>query len=321
MALEILGEALKLTILAGLAIAGTLVILIWKKNLATRVSYLRILTATVSTVAIFYIFTYPLWLLLMLTIILVLTIFIGRFFCGWVCPFGLYMDLFTTIRKTAKTRHRNLPERLNKALHRLRYLLLVFFLILPFLLTYIDPALYSQALYFVGPFKPLKVLLAPLIPLIVPWKGQLVVNDINLSYPYLQEVMEYSGEAFATYIGLAFVVLTFLGSFFFRRVWCRFCPTGSSLAIVNHLRGFRMTPALYIKKDEEKCTKCGICRRVCPVQVSEIYEQKGGKIATSMCILCTRCVEMCPEQGCLKVTIAGRTIFKSRNWLEPSKSE
>jgi hypothetical protein len=34
-----------------------------------------------------------------------------------------------------------------------------------------------------------------------------------------------------------------------------------------------------------------------------------------------RCIEMCPYEGCLKMNLAGKTIFKSRNWLEPSVNE
>ncbi len=321
MTLELVGEILKLTVLAGLTLAGILAILIWKTNRTARVTYLRILVQTASVVTIFYLFTYPLWLLLMLTIIITMSFVLGRFYCGWLCPFAFYMDLVTIVRKASRIRHRNLPKRINLALHRLRYFLLPFFLALPFALTTIDPALYSQALFFVGPFKPLHVLLAPLIPLVVPWKGNLIIGQINLSYPYLQEITNYSGETFATFNALLFVALTLLSAFVFRRFWCRFCPTGASLAIVNRFRGFKWAPLLHIYKDEEKCTKCGICKRVCPVQVTEVYEQKGGKITTSMCMLCSRCVEMCPEQSCLKVNIAGRTLFKSRNWLEPSKSD
>ncbi len=321
MALELLGEILKLTVFAGLAIAGMLAIAIWKKNRTARITYLRFLVQITSLVTIFYLFTHPLWLLLMLGIILTMTLFLGRFFCGWLCPFAFYQDLVTLVRKATKIRHRNLQRSLNLALHRLRYLLLVFFLALPFLLTSIDPGLYPQALFFVGPFKPLHVLLSPLIPLIVPWKGQLIINEINFSYPYLQEIADYSGETYATVNAIIFVVLTVLGALIFRRFWCRFCPTGSSLAIVNRFRGFKWAPVLHINKDEEKCTKCGICKRVCPVQVTEIYDQKGGKIATSMCMLCLRCVEMCPEQSCLNVKMGRKTILKSRNWLEPSTSD
>jgi polyferredoxin len=330
MILELIGEILKLTVLAGLAIAGILVILIWKKGLATKVTYLRFLIQVVAMVAVFYLFTYPVWQLIVLIAILVMPIVLGRFFCGWLCPFGLYMDAITLIRKAFKVRYRNLPEKLNKFLHNFRYMLLLFFLIIPFILSLIDPppsldSATLMALLFAGPFRPLGVLLGPVIPLIVPWVGSLEIGGVYFSYPYVQEVIFYSNgvfsEVFVTITALIFVALTVVGSFFVRRVWCRFCPTGSSIAILNRLKGFKWAPVLHLDKDEEKCTKCGICKRVCPVQVTEVYEQKGGKIMTSMCMLCTRCVEMCPYEDCLKVKLGGKTIFKSRNWLEPAEVE
>ena len=321
MALEIVGEILKLSVLATLAIAGILVVLIWKKNLSTKVTYLRVIIQAVSVVVIFYLFTFPIWLLLMVGIVLLMTIVLGRLFCGWLCPFGLYMDLATAVRKATRIRYRTLPDKLNKALHKSRYVILLVFLFLPFALSSIIPERYSMALFFAGPFKPTKVLLGPLIPLIVPWSGLFVFNEINFSFPYVQEITEYGGEAFGTYLSYVFVALTLTGAFVFRRFWCRFCPTGASVAIVNRFKGFKWAPVVHLDKDEEKCTKCGICKRVCPLQVTEVYEQKGGKIGTSMCMLCLRCVEMCPYKECLKVKIGGKTVFKSRNWLEPSKSE
>jgi polyferredoxin len=147
------------------------------------------------------------------------------------------------------------------------------------------------------------------------------VNGVYFSYPYVQKIIYYSGEVFGSFNALIFLVLTIVGAFFFRRVWCRFCPTGSSVAIINRFKVFKWIPLLHLDKDKEKCTKCGICKRVCPVQVTEVYEQEGGKINTSMCMLCLRCVEMCPYEDCLKVKIGRKTIFNSRNWLKPSEAE
>ena len=330
MIMELIGEILKLTVLAGLTLAGILVILIWKKGLATKVTYLRFLVQVVSMVAFFYLFTYPVWQLIILVVVLVITLFLGRFFCSWLCPFGLYMDAITLIRKAFKVRYRILPEKFNKFLHDFRYVLLLFFLIIPLVLALLDPpqtldVAILLALLLAGPFEPLGILVAPIIPLIVPWEGPLAISGLYFSYPYVQEVILYSGvvfyEIFITFTAVFFVALTFVGSFFIRRVWCRFCPTGASLAVVNRFKGFKWAPMLHLNKDEEKCTKCGICKRVCPVQVTEVYEQKGGKINTSMCMLCTRCVEMCPYEDCLKVKIGGKAVFNSRNWLEPSTFE
>lgn len=326
MAFEFLGEALKLIVLAGLATAGILTILIWKKGQATKVTYIRFIIQAVATIAFFYIFTYPIWMLIMLIVIFVMPILLGRLFCGWMCPFGLYMDLITVARKASKIRHRDLPDRLNKFLHSFRYVLLLVFLILPIPLLLLEPPQSLElgiilAEVLGGPFKPMNILVGPVIPLVVPWTSPLVVENVYFSYPYLSDITLYFNGIYASIFIVIFVALTLVGSFAIRRVWCRFCPTGSSLAVVNRFRGFKWAPSVHLDKDEEKCTKCGICKRVCPVQVTEVYEQKGGKIDTSMCLLCLRCVEMCPYEECLKVKIGRKTVFKSRNWLEPSQSD
>ncbi|MCZ2807956.1 MAG: 4Fe-4S binding protein [Candidatus Bathyarchaeota archaeon] len=324
MVMELVAELLKLTALAALAIAGILVITIWKKNRTIKVTYIKFVIQAVSLAAIFYLFTYPVRPLLILAVILIMPIVLGRFFCSWICPFGLYMDVLTLIRKAFKIRYRILPDKLNKFLHNLRYVLLLFFLILAAILYIIKPPstltlLTLMALLFAGPFEHIGILLGPMVPLIVPWKGPLEIGGLYFSFPYVQEVIKYSGESFATIGALIFLALIVAGSFFIRRVWCRFCPTGISIAVVNKLKGFKWAPVLHLNKNETKCTKCGICKRVCPVQVTEVYEQKGGKIMTSMCMLCFRCVEMCPYEDCLRVNVGRKTVFKSRNWLEPSE--
>lgn len=326
MVMEIVSESLKLTALAALAIAGILVIVIWKRNRTTKVTYLKFFVQAVSLAAVYYLFTYPVRPLYIVAFILIMSIVLGRFFCGWICPFGLYMDVLTLIRKALKIRYRIIPDKFNKLLHNLRYAIVIFFLGLVPVLYVIDPPSTTEtfklmALGLAGVFEQMYLLLGPLVPLIAPWEGPLEIGGVYFTFPYVREVMLYSGENFATVATLIFLALVVVGSFFIRRGWCRFCPTGISIAVVNKLKGFKWAPLLHLDKDETKCTKCGICKRVCPVQVTEVYEQKGGKIGTSMCMICLRCVEMCPYDGCLKVNFGGKTVFKSRNWLEPSEIE
>jgi ferredoxin-type protein NapH len=324
MVMELLAEALKVTALAALAIAGILIIIIWKRNQTTKATYIKFLIQVVSLAAIFYLYTYTVRPLLILAVILIMPIVLGRFFCGWICPLGLYMDVLTLIRKVLKIRYRSLPDKLNKFLHNLRYALLIFFLGLAFVLILIEPPstwdiLTLKALFLAGPFEHIGILLGPMVPIIVPWEGPLEIGGLYFSFPYVQDVIKYCGENFATIGALIFLALIGVGSFFIRRVWCRFCPTGASIAVINRVKGFKWAPVLHLDKNETKCTKCGICKRVCPVQVTELYEQKGGKIMTSMCMLCSRCVEMCPYEDCLRIKLGNKTVFKSRNWLEPSE--
>jgi len=317
----IMTELLKLTVLAGVALAGILVILIWKRNLSTKVTYLRFWVQTISLITIFYIYSVLNQLLFLLLAIFIMTLFVGRFFCGWFCPFGFYMDLITQVRIVLKRRYRKLPVKLNRALNQLRYGLLVFFLSAPLIFSSTSTWVWPYALSLSGPFRPILVLLSPLEPLVVPWKSPLVINSVNISYPYASDFAFYLSENLELIAIFSFISLTVFASLFVRRFWCRFCPTGISLAAINRFKGFNWLPPVHLYKVEEKCTKCGICERVCPVQVTEVYEQKGGKIAASMCLTCLRCVEMCPYDGCLKLNFVGKTLFKSRNWLEPAKTE
>ena len=324
MTMELVAESLKLTMLAGLAIAAILVIIIWKKGQTTKITYMKAVIQLVSLAAIFYLFTYSIRPLLIVAVILIMPIVLGRFFCGWICPFGLYMDVITLIRKAFQIRYRIIPDKLNKFLHNFRYVLFVLFLILALILSLTEQPstlnrLTLMASLFAGPFEHLGLLLGPMVPLIVPWTGPLEISGLYFSFPYIQDVIKYSGENFATITALIFLALTVVGSFFVRRVWCRFCPTVASIAVVNKIKGFKWVPVLHLNKNETKCTKCGICKRVCPVQVTEVYEQKEGKIMTSMCMLCFRCVEMCPYENCLRINVGKKTVFKSRNWLEPSE--
>jgi len=324
---EIIGDILRLTVLAGLGVAGILAILIWKRNLATRITFLRLVIQIVAFAAIFYVFSYSTIIPMLYELIFIfsLTIFLGRFYCGWLCPLGLIMDIEIFVRRALKIRHRIIPNKLNIALHKARYAILLVFLLLPLVMWLLDPQeimvspIMAQLL--AGHYRPYSIILDPMIPFIVPWTGPIVIGGVNLSFPYAQNIITYTGAEIGPIFAIAFIIATLAGGFLIRRFWCRFCPTGVSLAAVNQFKGLKAVPLLYIEKDEEKCTKCGVCKRVCTVQVNEVYDQKGGKIGTSQCMVCARCVEMCPYESTLKVKLGNKTLFKSRNWLEPSKSE
>ena len=86
--MELVGELLRWIIGSTIVIAGLLIIDIWVKNKTRRISLLRVLIQSVSLVAIYYILSNVFWPLGILIVIIVSTIFLGRFFCGWICPFG-----------------------------------------------------------------------------------------------------------------------------------------------------------------------------------------------------------------------------------------
>src|SRR4030067_2081967 len=158
MAMEIISDVLRVTIAAGLVLAGILAILIWKKDKTARVSYLRGLIQVASVITIFL--TLPIlaqWPSLVLGVIVVITIVLGRFFCGWICPLGLYMDFITLLRKSSRIRYWNLSEKVNKYLHKIRYVIVAAILTLPFFLGPFDLEVWRSFMFLQGPFKPLIV--------------------------------------------------------------------------------------------------------------------------------------------------------------------
>jgi ferredoxin-type protein NapH len=258
-------------------------------------------------------------------IIILGALILGRFFCGWICPFGLYVDLMTRLRKALKIKHRNLSDRFNERFHQLSYVILALIIILS--IVFASQALSSTPLiqgtqkggavynYYSAPFcqlcpmKPLCLLSEVSVGLMKPeWVTQTTTGQF------------WQLGQFLTSTNLLILGIVTVAAFFFRRSWCRICPLGGLIALFNRFPPFKWVSGVRLNKNEEKCTKCGICKRVCPTQVKEVYEGKGGDRATSQCIYCLRCVEMCPNDGCLEFKFAGKTVCKSRNWLIKSDS-
>jgi ferredoxin-type protein NapH len=257
--------------------------------------------------------------------IILAAVVLGRVFCGWVCPFGLYVDLMTRLRKALRIKRRNFSDKFNDRFHQLSYLILALIIILSvvfasqtisgtqlvagtqkggFVYTY-----FSAPFCQVCPMKPLCVLADTSVGLMKPaWITQNTTGQFwQLGY-------------YLTSTNLIILGLVTVAAFFFRRSWCKICPLGGLIALFNRFPPFRWISGVRLDKVEEKCTKCGICKRVCPTQVKEVYEKKNGDVASSQCIFCLRCVEMCPSEDCLQFKFAGKTVCKSRNWLNKSDS-
>ena len=256
--------------------------------------------------------------------VILMSVLLGKFFCGWICPFGLYMDLITRLRKVLRIPHRSFSENFNEKFHQLGYVILA--LIITLSVVFASEAIVGAQLipgteeggfvyqYFSAPFcqvcpmKPFCVLLQSSVGLIRPeWIFEVTTGQF------------YELGYYVTSLNLLVLGVVTVAAFLYRRSWCRICPLGALIALFNRFPPFKWVSVLRLDKVEEKCTKCGICKRVCPTQVTEVYDKKGGDVTTSNCIMCLRCVEMCPYDDALRLKAAGKTVLKSRNWLDENK--
>jgi NAD-dependent dihydropyrimidine dehydrogenase PreA subunit len=55
-----------------------------------------------------------------------------------------------------------------------------------------------------------------------------------------------------------------------------------------------------VSVDKEKCTGCGECTEVCPVDVYELNDGKSEPVNAEECLGCESCVEVC-EAGAITV--------------------
>ncbi|OGV55645.1 MAG: hypothetical protein A2X49_02785 [Lentisphaerae bacterium GWF2_52_8] len=93
-----------------------------------------------------------------------------------------------------------------------------------------------------------------------------------------------------------FLVLMLISS----RAFCRIlCPLGALYGLLNKLA------LIKVVRTEEACVACGICNKVCPVEL-DVLRKVGGP----ECISCGDCVKACPK-SCFKWNIIPKpTIIK-----------
>ena len=187
-------------------------------------------------------------------------VMLGRFVCGFLCPFGWFQELLHKIpTKKFST----------KRIHFLRYLkyfiLIVTVLVLPALVV---NALGMGDPYFCKYLCPQGVL-----------EGAI---PLSLASANIRSTL---GSLFAwkSCILAAVVVLSIL----FYRPFCKWiCPLGAFYAWFNRIS------FLQLQVNENKCISCGKCSRVCKMDVDATKTPNHCE-----CIRCGDCITACPTQA------------------------
>lgn len=183
----------------------------------------------------------------------------GRFVCGWLCPFGWVQDLLHKIPLFQKKK--NMPG--HCFLRYGRYVVLVLFVIIlpmtvlgaagmgdPWFCKYICP---SGTLLGGWPLLASNPGLRSAIGVLFSWKSLLLVTILVLSVKY-------------------------------NRPFCKYlCPLGAVYGVFNPIALYRFTV------DEELCVHCGGCQKVCGMDIP-VWEKPNS----TECIRCGDCKAFCP---------------------------
>lgn len=197
---------------------------------------------------------------------------IGRFVCGWLCPFGLIQDLLHKIPFPKKIK----TFRGDRLLRKLKYVVLaVFVILLPLFLVDI---MGQGAPYFCKLICPAGTLEGGL-PLVLLNKS--MRSAIGWLYAWKNVLL---------------AVTVFL-SILIYRPFCKYiCPLGAIYSGFNPISVFKY------RIDDSKCTHCGACEKICKMQIDPSKTPNHPE-----CIRCGQCKKICPtgalSSGCLKKAV------------------
>lgn len=184
---------------------------------------------------------------------------LGRFVCGWLCPFGLIQDLLHKIPFPKKIG----TFRGDLLLRKLKYLIFIVFVIL--LPLFVVDILGQGSPWFCKLICPAGTLEGG-IPLVL--LNQSMRSALGWLYAWKNVLL---------------AVTVFL-SILVYRPFCKYiCPLGAVYSVFNPVSVFRY------RVDREACVGCGICADVCRMQVDPVKDANHPE-----CIRCGACKKACP---------------------------
>ena len=192
--------------------------------------------------------------------LILLGVLLGRFICGFLCPFGWFQELLHKI-PTKKLSTRRL-----KPLTYIKYAVLaVTVLLLPALLVN-DVGLGDP--YFCKYICP---------------QGELEgAIPMSLANPGIRAAL---GSLFTWKFSILLAVIVL--SVLFYRPFCKWlCPLGAFYALLNRVSLFQM------KVDKNRCVSCGKCAKACRMDVDVTKTPNHSE-----CIRCGMCIRACPTDA------------------------
>jgi polyferredoxin len=227
--------------------------------------------------------------------ILLPTLFLGRFFCGWICPMGTLQHLVGNLPSEAKRGKQRIDSNRYKRWQTAKYAVLIAELV--------GACFGSMAIGWLDPFSLLVrsiglallpafnlAVRAALLPLEHSHVAGVRVTGETLHNILQATVLDFRQAHFAQGLVLGVVFLLILAaSLRVTRLWCRsICPLGALLGAVSQWS------ILGLHKDPASCDKCNRCLLNCQGGDDPIG---GAPWRKSECLMCMNCVGSCPHDS------------------------
>jgi polyferredoxin len=233
--------------------------------------------------------------LVLCLLILIPTLFLGRFFCGWICPLGTLQHFVGSLPSESKRGKQRIESNRYKRWQTGKYVILIAGLV---------AALFGSAA--IGWLDPFSLLVRSFGLSLLPAFGVAVRSALTpqehshvgairttsmVVHNVLQAlVLEFRQPHFAesAFLGILFLAILF-ASLRVTRFWCRAaCPLGALLGAVSRWS------VLGLHKDAASCDKCNRCLLHCQGGDDPIG---GSKWRKAECVMCMNCVELCPQHS------------------------
>lgn len=232
----------------------------------------------------------PLFLLAGL-IILLSSIFIGRYFCGWVCPLGTTLDGFYRLFVPKKRRFSGNAG--DVKWKRVKYIGLLAFAVMAAggfsIWGMLDPlSIFTRITTLV--FYPVFTE-AMEFSLITAEKFSWLESPVMMLHDWYKQWIMPEEQFHTTELFLTLILIfgIFGGEFIRRRFWCRYiCPAGAFLGILSSFR-------FYERMVKPSCTSCNLCQTNC--KMGAIPVEEIGRTSKLECIECFNCGSKCPPKN------------------------